>query len=261
MPAMKERLESALVLAAHGSSDDPRCAMPVRRQARIVAARGIFAEVACVFWMEPPFFRDVYETVRSAEIIVVPVMAAAGYYARTVLPREMRASHVPAGRNLTIAEPVGTLPAMADLIEAQARDAAAEHGWALGAIDLLVVGHGTRRDPARSGASTHRHVALLRRRGLFAGVHPAFLEQDPTIAAAVASIPGEGPIVVVPNLVADGGHALDDIPAALDLPPATRGASIGGRPIAFAPAAGERPECVELILASALAAAVQEARP
>jgi sirohydrochlorin cobaltochelatase len=257
---------AALVLAGHGSSDDPRCAAPVWRHARELALKGPYLEVACVFWKQPPFFADVYDVTSAALIVVVPMMTAAGYYARTVLPRQMRAGSPPPGRRLLITEPLGVQAEMAGLLEAQAIATARDGGVETSRIQLLVVGHGTRRDPLRSGASTHDHVAALRRRGAFASVHAAFLEQDPQVAAALESLPGDGPVVVVPNLIADGGHALRDIPGALGLPAETRHALAGSRRVLFAPSVGERSECVGLVLRLAGAAlgrahAAQGSRP
>jgi sirohydrochlorin ferrochelatase len=234
----------ALALAAHGSSHDARCAAPVLRHADRLRALGRFAEVHAVFWKQPPFFRHLLGLTEAPRVVVVPVMTAEGYYAAGVLPRELGLDDPQPGRDLRLAPAIGSLEEMADLIIAQACEAAARDGFGPRDAHLVVVGHGTRREAQRSGATTTRHAGAIARRAIFRRVVPAFLEQDPDIPTALDGLPARERVIIVPFLIASGTHAADDIPRLAQ-------AATGARLITFAEAVGEHPGLADLILAAA----------
>jgi len=235
----------ALALAAHGSSHDDRCAAPVLRHADRLRALGRFAEVHAVFWKQPPFFRDLRGMTDSPSVLVVPVMTAEGFYAATVLPRELNLHDPPPGPAILLAPAVGALEDMADLIIAQACEAAARDGFGPRDAHLLVVGHGTRRDAQRSGETTIRHAEAIARRAIFRSSSAAFLEQDPAIGTALERLPARERVILVPFLIASGTHAADDIPRA------ARGAQRSIERLTFAASVGEHSGLVDLILAAA----------
>ncbi|TVQ55088.1 MAG: hypothetical protein EA377_04120 [Phycisphaerales bacterium] len=237
-----------LVLAAHGATDDPRCAAPVERHAEAIRNMHLYREVLTVYWKQPPYFADLYDLTPARDLLLVPVMTASGYYTNVVLPRELKVENPPTGRNVHVAAPIGELDAMADLVVEQAVHIAADTGVEVSDAHLLLIGHGTPRDPVRSGATTYRHAETVRQRNVFRSVHAGFLEQDPTVADAFAEIPGSEPVILVPYLIASGGHGADDIPSDLGVAPGTRTATIGERPVLFADAVGEHPRTVHLIL-------------
>ncbi|MDP6344173.1 MAG: CbiX/SirB N-terminal domain-containing protein [Alphaproteobacteria bacterium] len=78
---------------------------------------------------------------------------------------------------------------------------------------LIVVGHGSARDGV-GGKVARGHVRALAERRLFAGVELAMLHGEPTLAAALAAA-GEGPICLLPFLMADGIVNRRRLPAAL----------------------------------------------
>jgi sirohydrochlorin ferrochelatase len=231
--------DTALVLAAHGSSDDARCAAPVMRLALELRAAGTFAQVDALFWKQDPRFCEVYKRTSSPTIFVVPMMMAGGYYTRTVLPREMRLLDPPAGRTLCMTRPIGELPEMTEHIIGHATEASDQAGLDGGDAHLLIVGHGTRRDARASGATTHMHAARIARRSIFRSVHAAFLEQDPLIADAIRLIKSTFPVIVVPFLMADGTHSMTDIRQACGAMAGCTTHRGNDRLIVFAKAVGE----------------------
>lgn len=237
-----DRSTTTLVLAAHGAADDPRCAAPVLAHVERLRSTSDFAGVEAIFWKQPPAFADIDLVAGDGPVIVVPLLTASGYYARTILPRELGLDDPARARRIRVTTAIGELDGMADLVIAQARAVFD------GPARLLLVGHGTRRDPARSGETTHRHAGAIAARNVFASVHPAFLEQDPTVADAFAGIPGDEPVVVVPFLIASGGHGADDIPADLGAPTGATHTTVHGRDVHFARAAGEHPDLAALVL-------------
>lgn len=244
---------TTIVLAAHGATDDPRCAAPVHRHAEAIRKLDRFDEVLTIFWKESPHFRDLYELTTAEEIIVVPVMTASGYYSRTILPRELSMNALPLNRHVYISEAIGEFVGMTDIITEQAMRISVEHGVNPSEARVLLIGHGTRRDPVRSGATTRRHADRLAAQGFFQDVHVGFLEQDPEVRPAFDAIPGKEPVIIVPFLIANGGHGADDIPRDLCAQQEARTATVNRRTILFADAVGEHPRTVDLILQSAQA--------
>jgi sirohydrochlorin ferrochelatase len=241
----------ALALAAHGSAEDARCAEPVYRHAKAIERLGLFREVHCIFWKQRPWFRELHQIASPGRMVVVPLMTSAGYYARTILVRELQDGRNAEDDSICIARPIGTMPGIADLVLAQASSAAASHGTALTECSLVIVGHGTGRDPLRSGASTWACAKRLVGLRAARSVHAAFLEQLPGLTAAVSGVPGDWPIIIVPNLIADGGHAKDDIPRALGFDPGDSSMNLKGRRLVQASAVGEHHGCRRLILDAA----------
>lgn len=210
-----------------------------------------FDEVVTVYWKEQPHFRDVHAQTTARNLLIVPIMTASGYYTNTVLPREIGFGAPSPGRSVHIARPIGELPGMTEIVVEQGIAAATEAGIEPREAHLLLIGHGTRRDPVRSGATTHRHVVEIANRAIFLSAAAGFLDQDPEVAPAFDAVGGREPIIIVPFLIANGGHGADDIPRAIGTEPGSRIASVDGRAVLFADAVGEHPRIVHLILQAA----------
>ena len=75
---------------------------------------------------------------------------------------------------------------------------------------LVVLGHGTQRDPASAGTVLDV-CASLSREGRFARVAPAFIDQDPLLANVLKDA-REPVILLVPFLVAAGWHGGTTVP-------------------------------------------------
>ena len=80
---------------------------------------------------------------------------------------------------------------------------------------LVVVGHGSARNP-RSSRATLDHVEEIRRRGLFAEVHAAFWKEKPFLDAVLDGVSAPR-IFVVPNLACKGYITGEVIPQAMGL--------------------------------------------
>jgi sirohydrochlorin cobaltochelatase len=211
----------SVVLVGHGSSSDPLAARPVRAAARALRARGTFREVRVGFWKGRPHLRDAVARARAPVVLVIPWLFSEGWFWRRAIPKALglRGRRAFAGgRLLLYARPVGTHPAMADAV---LRCASAVLRGARGRppprrrTTLLVVGHGTPRDP-RSARAVRSVAARLRRRRLWAEVRPAFLEQEPSARAALRA--SRTPFVVaVPFFAGDGPHSRRDLPLLMGL--------------------------------------------
>jgi sirohydrochlorin cobaltochelatase len=184
--------------------------------ARGLRTRG-FREVRTAFWKEEPFLHQALDTTSAPVVVVLPVFLAEGYFSRTVVPRELGLEYGwnrLGDRALRLLPPLGTLPAMADLVAARAKEAAPA-GTPLSSALLLVMGHGTPRDPGSAG-SVLEVCARLSGRGVFARVAPAFIDQEPRVEQALAAA-REPLVLLVPFLVAAGWHGGTTVPRDLAL--------------------------------------------
>lgn len=78
---------------------------------------------------------------------------------------------------------------------------------------LVVLGHGTTQNPD-SAAPVRQHVAELRRRGIFAGVHEAFWKQEPQIKAVLPVLTTPR-VFIVPLFISEGYFSDEVIPREL----------------------------------------------
>ncbi|TSA31941.1 MAG: cobalamin biosynthesis protein CbiX [Verrucomicrobiaceae bacterium] len=213
---MTDLKNSALVIAGHGSTQNPDSSAPTRVHADEIRRRGIFSEVACCFWKEEPYYRDVLGMVKSQEVFVVPNFISEGYFAKTVIPREM-ALDGPltrrGGRTIRYCEPAGNHARMTSLLIAEARAVAPDVPPA--ETSLVIVGHGTGRDE-NSAEAARKQVRLIAKTGDFAEVLSAYMEEAPLIAEwhVITTQPN---VVVIPFFISDGLHSYQDIPVLLGI--------------------------------------------
>jgi len=229
------------VICAHGARGGSAAAAA---HARVLAGRGVFASVRACALLGAPSLDETLAALADEAVLLLPFLMADGYTARRVLPRRL----AEAGIAPTVRPPLGTHPGLASVIAAAAR----AHGAGRESA-LLLIGHGSGRDPASTGTA-RAHAARLAASGAFAAVATAFLDAPPGIAEALAGL-GARPVVAV-GLFADAGtHGDDDAPRRL----------AAARPDAlYAGAIGPRPEIADLILAHATGApwpATQAAEP
>lgn len=217
----------AAILVGHGSSTSGDSAAPVYRYARQLASEFDIMRVA--FWKEEPYLHTAFSGLGPA--VVVPMFMADGYFAGRVVPREMELADRP---SVTYTAALGTLPGIIDVARDQLSGLDAK-------THVLVVGHGTPRDPdSRSSAEAVAHA--LAASGEFGSVGAAFIDDAPTVDDAVRALPCGASIAVLPFFVADGPHTRIDLTEALGLP---RYAEFGAHVVAqqtlhLLPAIGEQ---------------------
>lgn len=137
-------------------------------------------------------------------------MAAAGYYANTILPRELQKNPNYSSLRVELAEPIGTLPEFHKLAERRVRELLSELDWREELTSVVVVGHGTRRHQL-SRRSTELLSASLSNSLRLHRVLPSFLDEDPGPEEAVKNCGGVF-VLVVPFLMGAGTHATLDLP-------------------------------------------------
>jgi sirohydrochlorin cobaltochelatase len=218
--------DAALILAAHGSTLNAGSAAPAYQHGDALRRRRIFAEVTEAFVQQDPSLAGVLRRVFSQRVFIVPLFIAEGWVTEQAVPAQIglcdstggfpRAQHR-GGRHLFYCRPVGSHPAMTNVLEARAREVIAQHPFPVApgpsSTCLAVVGHGTEYSSG-SRKAVERQVELLRQQGEYAEVHGFFLDEAPQVSevwqrAAVNNV------VVVPFFISDGLHTLEDIPRML----------------------------------------------
>ena len=226
--------DAALVLVGHGSTLNADSAAPTYQHADELRRRNLFSQVVECFWKLEPGISGVLRGVFARRVFIVPLFISEGYFTEEVIPRELGfdvqgpKSKVQSflrvqqrgAQTLHYCGPVGTHDSMTEVLLARARDVVAKHPGDRAALPsdtaLFIAGHGTGNNE-NSRRAIERQVELIRARNIYAEVHPAFMEEEPRIAASydVARAPN---IVMVPFFISDGLHSYEDIPVMLGEP-------------------------------------------
>ncbi len=209
--------QAALIIVGHGSTVNPDSSAPTHQHADALRRQGIFREVACCFWKEEPTMTEVFESVDSEVIYIVPNFISEGYFCQQVLPRELRLDGPVTrrdGRVILYCDPVGIHPNMTRLLLQRAAEVAP--GVPREQTGLVIVGHGTNLND-NSTKAIQDQVRLIREGGHgFAEVVDAYMEEAPFVADwdKLTTAPH---VVVVPFFIADGLHSFQDIPVLLGI--------------------------------------------
>ena len=238
-------MSRGILLAGHGSHLNPESSAPVHAHAcRLRERLPVDTEVRTAFWKEEPALSRAFDSFSAdvEDIIVVPLFIADGYFTATVIPRELRLSGRQStlnGHRVQYTPPIGAHPSLARVLVERAREAGAT-----GREALVVLGHGTSRDP-RSAANTLFQADAVRRLDAFPEVTAAFIDQDPNMRDIFALTRAQD-IIMVPLFIADGWHVGQSIPGDMRLDSA---ATIrDGRTLRFARAAGTHPAVTDVLL-------------
>ncbi|MEN3943811.1 CbiX/SirB N-terminal domain-containing protein [Prosthecobacter sp. SYSU 5D2] len=214
---MNSHTHAALIIVGHGSTLNPDSSAPTHRHADEIRQRGLFREVACCFWKEEPSMREVYESVDSEVIYIVPNFISEGYFCQQVLPRELRLDGPVTqrdGRTIHYCDPVGIHPNMTRLLLQRADEVAP--GVPRSETSLIIVGHGTNLND-NSTKAIQDQVRLISEGGYgFAEVIDTYMEEAPLVSDW-HTLTSAANVVVVPFFIADGLHSFQDIPVLLGM--------------------------------------------
>jgi sirohydrochlorin cobaltochelatase len=239
-------MSETLLLIGHGSSRYPDAAQAMRRHADSLRSGGHFGQVEVAVLNGGPTVADALARSTSRAIRVVPFFMEDGYFTRIAVPRALGAAN---GNNrIVICPPIGVHDGMAGLIERRALTACADDGVPSHTTAVVVVGHGSVREPGRALA-LHRHTARVASTTLFNRVEAACIEEAPFVADTLASLRAH-PVVVIGFFANHGSHFRDDLPALIA---AEQAAS--QRPIRLRGSVADGAEVAQIILAQSRAVA------
>ena len=240
---------NALLLAGHGSHISPHTAGLVWSYVDRLRALGIADEVGACFWKEAPAFSQVLDSLIADNVIVVPALAADGYFARTVIPTEMGLNGTLSQRGtrrIHYTQPLGLHPLLGNVLRNCVSDLMVEQGLDSCDVAVAVIGHGTRRDARSQGAARIQAQALERSwPGLT--VLEAYLDDEPSIAS-IYERTGAPVILAAPWFLAPGSHVSVDVPRELGLPSGASSGRAGGRSVYYLGAPGTADVVCEVIL-------------
>lgn len=228
---MNEKLDdTALVLVAHGSTQNAGSGEAAYVQAEALRRRGVFAQVLVAFVQQDPALAGVLRRVFAPRAYVVPLFISEGWFTREVIPVELGLKEpgmgewarcqVRDGCLVHYCGVVGNHPAMTDVLLARARGVVVRHPFPRcpqpAETTLIVAGHGTGYSRG-SREAIERQVGVLRDRGGYESVHGVFLEEAPYVRDTWSL--GAAPnVVLVPFFISDGLHTQEDIPEMLGEP-------------------------------------------
>ncbi len=212
-----------LLVVSHGSSVDPESYRPLVALVDQMRRSGLVDGAQVGFLKQSPTLAQGWEKIRGSSVVVLPYLASAGFFAQRILPEKLGFPHVEfdvpfefQGRTVVYTRPIGTHGAVIDVVEQAALEIAdGATGPEADQTTLVVVGHGTPRHRA-SGQSVRECVAELQRRGRFAHVLDAFVDEEPFVDGVLERCP-TGDVVVLPYFVCDGPHVREDIPQGLGI--------------------------------------------
>ncbi|HEY5598451.1 MAG TPA: CbiX/SirB N-terminal domain-containing protein [Kiloniellales bacterium] len=244
---------SALILVGHGSTRGGGANPALQAHAAALRARRIFAEVYAAALYGAPSPREAMAAAAASgarDITIAPLFMCEGQFTRTILPRALgiEGSSRPSGPCLRVCEPLGLWPELTALLLRRAGEVAARAGLLPGTCKLLLIAHGSTRDPA-SQAATEEHAARARAARVFQAVRTAYLDQAPYLAEVLRA--RTRPAIAVGLFAAGDLHAGTDVPRLI--------AAHGGPPIHRVDAIGEDPAIPDLVLAQVTAASQEPA--
>ena len=140
-PRAPKKSDITLLIAGHGTEKNVNSHKAIERQAKLVRAQKIYADVRAIFLEESPRISDCYSLAKSKNIVVVPFFISDGLHTQEDIPvllgeakrivEQRIAGGQPTWRNPTekngrlvwYSPAVGTDPGMADVILERVREA------------------------------------------------------------------------------------------------------------------------------------------
>ncbi len=104
--------------------------------------------------------------------------------------------------------PLGFNPVLAPLLANRAQAAALDWAWPLADNHVVLIGHGTLRDPA-SAQAARMHQRALAALDIFADVEVAFLDQPPRLDHVLAH--HQGPLIGIGLFAGEGRHGANEM--------------------------------------------------
>jgi sirohydrochlorin cobaltochelatase len=183
-------------------------------------------------------------------VYVVPNFAGEGYFSRQLIPEQLgltgRVTKI-GGRKIIYCDPVGSHPAIADLVQ--------DHGLDLCELNLLrpeqtallMIRHGSPR-AGEADAMSGYIADSIRKAGRFAEVVTTYIEQEPFVADW-PSLLDSPTVIATPMLVGDGHHASLQLPPLFNLTRPDGGpVSVAGRTVWLTPSLWHDPGMVDIAL-------------
>ena len=203
--------DATVMLLAHGSEAAASGADQARTHAADLQATGKFRRVIAAFLRDEPTPADGLDTFPEGDVYVVPFMAGEGYSLERLIPDAL----AQAGSRIRMCRAVGAHPAVPNWAFDHLADYAVRNALPMTETSVLIVAHGTNRNPDNFDRAREA-VKAVEERGVAAHVDAVFLDQEPRVGAWRDHV-RPGHVLVLPYLMALGRHGRHDIPDALGI--------------------------------------------
>ncbi|MDA1097669.1 MAG: hypothetical protein O2967_01695 [Proteobacteria bacterium] len=214
-----------MIVVGHGTGS-PAGDAALHRFVAELARRGIFAAVKAAVLRGGPSLADAVHGVDGGSARLLPFLMSGGVTFRERLPEALAEVPQPE-RPLLLYPPLGFSPNLSGLLARRGENAAGEASWPVAESHLLLIGHGSLRDPG-SAQTTHFHQKRIAAQKTFASVLVAFLDQPPHLHDVLAN--HAGPLLGVGLFAGEGQHGARDMSQAFAQAacPASYCGAIGG---------------------------------
>lgn len=145
---------------------------------------------------------------KARRLLVYPHFMAEGWFTTKELPRRLRGA---GAGDVDILPPFGLDPAVLDLCQRRASEAARAEGYDHGEAELLLAAHGSPNDPHPAAAALAA-ARYLTQSGAFREVCTGFIDQEPYLTNAARI---DHPALCLPFFASRAGHMEADLPQAL----------------------------------------------
>ena len=200
----------ALLLAAHGERSRGAANASVVQLAATLRGRAVAPEVAIGFIKGEPTITESVRALHADEIVVYPLFLSDGYFTRARLPEMLNeAMRADRSRRIRMLPPLGLDPALVPLLIDKLVGTAQGRGLAPGEAGVILLAHGSSKDPA-SRIAAERIADNVRRRTSFRPVQVALLEEAPSLQEVASDL--SGPIIILGLFAGEGMHGAGDAP-------------------------------------------------
>ena len=194
-----------LIVVGHGTGtaagDDP-----LHDLVAALADKTDFATVRAAFLCGDPGLAEAVVGYDETTVRLLPFLMSGGVTFQKHLAAAMAGLHW--RQTPLLYPPLGFNPGLVPLLVQRAQAAGQEWSWPLAENHLVLIGHGTLRDPASAQAARMRQRALAAM-DLFADVEAAFLGQPPRLDDILAH--HQGPLLGIGLFAGQGRHGAQDI--------------------------------------------------
>ena len=233
---MSRGARTSVLLIGHGSTAYASAAGCLAQHASALRKRKVFANVQHATLNGGPDPVDVFSKFGDAErILIQPCFMTDGYLSRMATTSRL-GIHEKDPR-IVVCPPTGLSRGIVSLTAKVAEEIREANAWPDNDWDILLVAHGSSKDPAsRRGSEQITHNLVGHTSA--ADIATCFIEEAPFVHDVAKSL--KRPTAVMGLFAAPGGHALDDVPEALnDLPV----------PVQYSGAIGEDARMADVIMA------------
>ena len=209
--ATEAGVKPALLIVAHGERGGLRRDGLSHSLVDRMLETHVYRDVQACFISKEPTLKTVLADLSPGPVLIYPLFMSDGYFVMQAIPQMLEAEirHASNGSRGT-GRPQSGLPKLV----AQHGEAAAQAvGFFARDVQLLLVAHGSKSDPASRNAAQCVASALAME-GRFAGIELAFLEESPFLDDQIGAV--AGPVVVVGLFAGEGLHGGVDLPEAVD---------------------------------------------